>query len=111
MAMHGSPPAEEVSTLTTLSHISADTTFAVLRDRFYSSLPYTSLCDSILISVNPFSAAGSRNSDETLREYTKHYRQTSKGNRTKLPPHVFQTACDAYYYMQRTGQDQSILFG
>jgi len=26
-----------------------------------------------------------------------------------LPPHIFGTACDAYFYMRRTGQDQSIL--
>lgn len=110
MAMHTAPPPEDVSSLAALPHISVDTVSSILKDRFYSSFSYTSLCDSILISVNPFSAAGNRDSDESLREYTQNYRETSKANRAKLSPHIFQTACDAYYYMQRTGQDQSILF-
>ena len=108
--MPDNPPAEEVAKLSSLSHITADILCGVLRDRFYSSLPYTSLCDSILVSVNPFSGAGSKNSDDSLREYTKDYRETSRARRARLHPHIFQTACDAYYYMQRTGQDQSILF-
>lgn len=106
----GSNPApEDVEKLSQLSNVSLDTIFSVLRDRFFSSLPYTSLSDSVLISANPFGAPGNRNSDDTLREYTKDYRETSKPNRARLPPHIFQLACNAYFYLRRTGQDQSIL--
>lgn len=102
-------PAEQVSRLSSLPVLSHDTIFATLRDRFFSSLTYTSLSDSILVSINPFAGSGNRNSDDTLREYAKQYRTTDRHLRgPRLPPHVFQLACEAYLYMQRTGQDQSI---
>ena len=108
MAFAGS---EETAKLATeLNNITPDTIFQVLRDRFLSGLPYTDLSDSIIVSVNPFASSGNRNSDDALREYTKHYRTTSEAvKRRPLPPHIFATACNAYFYMRRTGQDQSIL--
>lgn len=110
MAGSSAMPAEQVSKLTQLSSLSDDAIFATLRDRFFSSLPYTALSDSILVSANPFSSSGNRNTDDTLREYTKQYREVNKEARgARLPPHVFELACNAYFYMQRTGQDQSIL--
>lgn len=109
MDQRATTPPEDVEKLSQLSNISLDSIFPVLRDRFFSSLPYTALSDSILISANPFAAPGNRNTDDTLREYTKDYRETSKSNRARLPPHVFQLACNAYFYLRRTGQDQSIL--
>lgn len=110
MASSSALPAEQVSVLTQLQSLSNDAIFATLRDRFFSSLPYTSLSDSVLVSVNPFSASGNRNSDDTLREYTKQYREVNKATRgATLPPHIFQLACKAYFFMQRTGQDQSIV--
>ncbi|PWZ00150.1 putative Chs8-chitin synthase 8 [Testicularia cyperi] len=106
----GMPAPEDVAKLSQLSSITPDTIFSVLRDRFYSSLPYTALSDSILISVNPYAASGNRNSDDALREYTREYRETNKSTRgAPLPPHIFGLACNAYFYMRRTGQDQSIL--
>lgn len=111
MAMQDDLAPERISSLTNLSHVSLDIITNTLRDRFLSSLSYTAInTSSVLVSINPFSAAGSQNSDDTLREYTKNYRETVKANRVNLAPHIFQTACDAYYYMMRTGQDQSILF-
>lgn len=104
------PAPEDVHILSQLSQVSVDAVSSIIRDRFFASHVYTNVCSSILVSINPYSSAGSQNSDDTLREYTRDYRQTAKANRLKLPPHVFQTACDAYYYMMRTGQDQSILF-
>lgn len=110
MALAGSPTPEDVATLSQLSSITPDTIFSVLRERFFSSLPYTALSTSVLVSVNPFAASGNRNSDDSLREYTKEYRETSKQARGMgLTPHIFATACNAYFYMRRTGQDQSIL--
>ncbi|KAK0523106.1 Chitin synthase, class 8 [Tilletia horrida] len=109
--MAGSPPPEDVARLSSLTAISPDSIFSVLRERFFSHHSYTALSDSILVSLNPFGAAGNRNTDEQLREYAAHYRQTNRAARgLPLPPHIFGTACNAYFYMQRTGQDQSILF-
>ncbi|EPQ25921.1 uncharacterized protein PFL1_06595 [Pseudozyma flocculosa PF-1] len=106
----GSPHPEDVAKISQLSSINPDSIFSLLRDRFFSSLPYTALSDSILVSVNPYASSGNRNSDDTLREYTRNYRETSKQARgPDLPPHIFGLACDAYFYMRRTGQDQSIL--
>ncbi|CAO1629389.1 unnamed protein product [Parajaminaea phylloscopi] len=110
MATSSGLPAEQVTKLTQLSSLSNDAIFATLRDRFFSGLPYTALSDSILVSVNPFSASGNRNSDDSLREYTKQFREVNREARgARLPPHIFEIACNAYFYMQRTGQDQSIL--
>ncbi|CDS01674.1 hypothetical protein [Sporisorium scitamineum] len=104
------PAPEEVAKLSQLTNITPDTIFSVLRDRFYSGLPYTALSDSILVSVNPYASSGNRNSDDTLREYTRDYRETNKQLRgAALPPHIFAHACNAYFYMRRTGQDQSLL--
>ncbi|KAL9933429.1 hypothetical protein V8E36_007605 [Tilletia maclaganii] len=109
--MAGSPPPEDVSRLSALTAISPDTIFAVLRDRFFSHNSYTALSDSVLVSLNPFGSSANRNTDEQLREYAAHYRNTNRAARgLPLPPHIFGTACNAYFYMQRTGQDQSILF-
>ncbi|PWN53277.1 putative chitin synthase 8 [Violaceomyces palustris] len=105
-----SPPPEDVSKLSQLTNITPDTIFSVLRDRFFSSLPYTALSDSIIVSINPFASTASRNTDDTLRAYTREYRETNKHARgSPLPPHIFSIACNAYFYMRRTGQDQSIL--
>ncbi|CCF51903.1 hypothetical protein NDA10_007234 [Ustilago hordei] len=104
------PAPEQVAKLSQLPNITLDTIFSLLRDRFYSGLPYTALSDSILISVNPYASSGNRNSDDTLREYTREYRETNKQLRgAPLPPHIFAHACNAYFYMRRTGQDQSLL--
>nr|ANG56510.1 chitin synthase 5.1 [Ustilago esculenta] len=104
------PAPEDVAKLSQLPNISPDSIFSVLRDRFYSGLPYTALSDSILVSVNPYASSANRNSDDSLREYTAHYRQTNKQlRRAALPPHIFAQACNAYFYMRRTGQDQSLL--
>ncbi|KAE8225588.1 hypothetical protein CF319_g1685 [Tilletia indica] len=109
--MAGSPPPEDVARLSSLIAISPDSIFAVLRERFFSHQSYTALSDSVLVSINPFGSAGNRNTDEQLREYASQYRQTNRAARgLPLPPHIFGTACNAYFYMQRTGQDQSILF-
>lgn len=108
--MTDSTPPELLSKLTSLDTISQDSITSCLRDRFDAGLPYTSLSDSVLVSINPFASVGNRNTDETLREYTRDYRLTEKSARAaSLPPHIFGLACDAYFYMSRTGQDQSIL--
>ncbi|KAI6016047.1 hypothetical protein PISMIDRAFT_636827, partial [Pisolithus microcarpus 441] len=51
----------------------------------------------------------SSNADSVLHKYAAEYRDTSPG-KSRLRPHVFQLTSNAYYHMQRTAQDQSILF-
>ena len=82
-----------------------------LYHRYQQAVYYTQLQESVLVSVNPYGAAADVNGDDVLREYKRAYRDTrqSVSGRT-LPPHLFGLACNAYFYMQRTGQDQSLLF-
>ena len=102
--------SEETAKLSELTNLTSDTVFQVLKERFLSGLPYTSLSDSILVSINPYATSGNRNNLETQKEYAHNYRDASKQARVRqLPPHIFATACDAYFYMRRTGQDQSII--
>lgn len=113
-------PAERLSELPS---ISSDSIAQTVRDRFLSGFVYTDLSDSVLVSVNPFSTANpstafaaptttvaSVNALETLREYVANAREPRKQRRMRvLPPHIYKLIGRAYYYMQRTGQDQGIL--
>ncbi|KAI6018445.1 hypothetical protein BKA83DRAFT_637374 [Pisolithus microcarpus] len=47
--------------------------------------------------------------DCATTQYAAEYWDTSPG-KSRLHPHVFQLASNAYYHMWRTAQDQSILF-
>lgn len=101
---------QSTATLSDLDHITADTVLETIRQRFYAAQPYTAVSHSVLVSVNPHGSVGTHNDDETLRQYTSEFRALSREQRlVKRPPHVFQIAADAYYYMYRTGQDQSIV--
>ncbi|KAI6033570.1 P-loop containing nucleoside triphosphate hydrolase protein [Pisolithus microcarpus] len=51
----------------------------------------------------------SSNADSVLHKYAAEYWDTSPG-KSRLHPHVFQLASNAYYHMRCTAQDQSILF-
>ncbi|KAI6120169.1 glycosyltransferase family 2 protein [Pisolithus croceorrhizus] len=63
---------------------------------------------SALVVLNPHKYVSS-NADSVLHKYAAEYRDTSPG-KSRLPPHIFQLANNAYYHMRRTAQDQSILF-
>ncbi|WFD31395.1 chitin synthase [Malassezia sp. CBS 17886] len=79
--------------------------------RYYQSVYYTQLQASVLVVLNPFRAPVDVNSDEVLRQYKRAlWDARYTAHHGALPPHIFGTACDAYFYMQRTGQDQSLLF-
>ncbi|CAO1621031.1 unnamed protein product [Jaminaea pallidilutea] len=117
MAYYGAPtpgPSDYSSRLSALSSPGEETVLAALRHRFGAGLTYTSVSDSNLVSINPFSVSSnvnSSNNDETLRAYTRYSRDTNRRARgSRLPPHIFDVACNAYFYMQRTGQDQSVVF-
>lgn len=87
----------------------SDSITSVLRDQFFSSQTFFAISQTILLSLNPYSPNGSWENEETLRQYTADYRQLDREKRISLPYHVFGLACNAYYYMMRTGQDQAII--
>ena len=99
---------EAVTDLTKLSPLSDDVVVACLRERFMSDNIYTNIGTSGLVALNPHKYVAS-NSDSVLHKYAAEYRDTSE-HQERLPPHIFQTANDAYYHMRRTTQDQCILF-
>jgi|SRR5258706_527816 len=98
---------DNVVNLSQLSNVTDDSIVACLRERFLKDSTYTRVGSSAIVAVNPHKYVAS-NSDTVLVSYAQEYRDTSA---TKIykEPHVFQLANNAYYNMQRTGQDQCIL--
>ncbi|WFD06900.1 chitin synthase [Malassezia vespertilionis] len=79
--------------------------------RYYQSQYYTQLQEAVLVVLNPYHTAVDVNGDDVLRAYLNAYRDVRyTTNANQQPPHIFGVACHAYYYMQRTGQDQSMFF-
>ncbi|KAI6019144.1 glycosyltransferase family 2 protein [Pisolithus marmoratus] len=99
---------EGVDDLSTLSPIADDAIVACLRERFMADSVYTAVGPSALVVLNPHKYVPS-NADSVLHKYAAEYRDTSP-SKSRLPPHIFQLANNAYYHMRRTAQDQSILF-
>ena len=99
---------ESVTDIATLSPVSEDIIVSCIRERFMNDNIYTAVGTSALVAVNPHKYVPS-NSDAVLHKYAAEYRDTSP-DKTRLPPHIFQLANNAYYHMRRTAQDQSILF-
>ncbi|GAA6007186.1 hypothetical protein JCM11491_003035 [Sporobolomyces phaffii] len=94
---------------TGLPALSIDDLVPILRARFLEGLPYTNLSPRLTVSLNPHQFI-QVNSDQSLLEYSAEYADCgSEGVRGRLGPHVWATAQKAYYYMRRTGQDQSIV--
>ncbi|WFD42488.1 chitin synthase [Malassezia psittaci] len=79
--------------------------------RYYQGIYYTQIQESVLVAVNPFHTPVDVNGEEVLRSYSDAYRDMryTKSNRD-VPPHIYRTASNAYFYMQRTGQDQTLFF-
>lgn len=101
-----------------LPSIAEDTVLALLRERYISSHPYTALSSHALISVNPFGHQ-TTNGDQALQDYMTEYHESSIedtslrggeiGPAERQGPHIFRTAYNAYYNMERTKQDQVII--
>ena len=88
-----------------------DELVTLLCHRYYQSLYYTQLQESVLVVLNPYRTAVDVNSTEVLHEYRREFRNTRiTQSSSPLPPHVFRLANNAYFYMQRTGQDQCVFF-
>ncbi|KAF8890149.1 P-loop containing nucleoside triphosphate hydrolase protein [Infundibulicybe gibba] len=81
---------------------------ACLRERFMADTIHTNIGSSALVALNPHKYV-STSADSIMHKYAAEYRDTSE-HREKLPPHIFQTANNAYYHMKRTTQDQCLVF-
>ncbi|TIB15854.1 hypothetical protein E3P92_01552 [Wallemia ichthyophaga] len=89
-----------------LRDTSDEAVLSYLRDRFLEDQIYTRLGTSSLVALNPLKYLPA-NSDKVLHDYALEYRRTD--NSTRLPPHIFQIAADAYYYMRRSSKDNNII--
>ncbi|KAG0150342.1 hypothetical protein CROQUDRAFT_88135 [Cronartium quercuum f. sp. fusiforme G11] len=98
--------------------VTADHILNVLKGRFLSDLPYIWLSPRSIVAL----AANKNvtiNSDQSLNAYATDWRDCSEDRRQRVEqeagygygtgPHVWALAGKAYYYMRRTGGDQSIL--
>ncbi|KAF8872468.1 glycosyltransferase family 2 protein [Infundibulicybe gibba] len=99
---------EAITDLSQLASISDDIIVACLRERFMADTIYTNIGSSALVALNPHKYV-STSADSIMHKYAAEYRDTSE-HREKLPPHIFQTANNAYYHMKRTTQDQCLVF-
>lgn len=99
---------EAATDLSKLSPISDDIIVACLRERFMTDTIYTNIGTSGLVALNPHKYVAST-SDALLHKYAAEYRDSSE-HQEHLPPHIFQTANNAYYHMRRTTQDQCLVF-
>lgn len=112
---HGSSASVEVdplalNDLTDLPNTpTADELLSIIRARFNDGLLYSDLSSRVLVSVNPFQ--DDQSSSAAVRaDWTAEYGECgNEGVRGRLSPHLFGTSNKAYYYMRRTGQDQTIL--
>ncbi|KAK1217803.1 hypothetical protein PQX77_019538 [Marasmius sp. AFHP31] len=99
---------ESVNDLTKLSNISDDFIVTCLRERFMTDIIYANVGSSCLVAFNPHKHVAS-NADSVLHEYAAEYRNTTL-NMELQPPHIFQSANNAYHHMERTTQDQAIVY-
>lgn len=89
--------------------LSPNDVLPILRARFLEGLSYTLISPRVLISVNPHQYAPV-NSDVVLAEWNREYKDCGHdGLRGGLTPHIWEMSGRAFYYMRRTGQDQTIV--
>lgn len=82
---------------------------SILRARFLDALPYTWVSPRVLLAVN-LNQLVQINADAALGEWAADFADCGRdGVRGTLGPHVWAMSGKAYYYMRRTGQDQTIL--
>lgn len=99
----------DVTDLPASTHLTADEFLPILRARFLEGLPYTAISPRLLVAVNPQHYVVT-NSDSALVDWGVEYADCgTEGVRGRLGPHVWAMSGRAYYYMRRTGQDQTIV--
>lgn len=100
---------EGLQDLSRLEPPTEDAIVACLRERYMADTIYTRIGPSVLVAFNPHKHVSS-SSDSIMQGYISEYYSTSTQEQDPLPPHIFQLACNAFYDMKRTNQDQSIVF-
>ncbi|KAI8341312.1 chitin synthase-domain-containing protein [Chlamydoabsidia padenii] len=108
--------------------INEDSITSTIRSRFLQDKIFTRIAHPILITVNPYKDVR-HFIEDTSNLYFTEYKGNGNGNTPtsphhhhqhhqhhhyqhqnySLPPHIFQHINQAYFYMRRTGQDQSII--
>ncbi|KAL8293373.1 hypothetical protein RQP46_000074 [Phenoliferia psychrophenolica] len=88
---------------------SADDLLQILRSRFDDGILFTEISPRVLVAVNPLQEGLSTN-DDALRSWSEEFADTgTSGVRGRLGPHLWAVSGRTYYYMRRTGQDQTIV--
>ncbi|CAH7687581.1 putative chitin synthase class V [Phakopsora pachyrhizi] len=95
-----------------------DQLLSLFKARFLSDLPYIWLSPRCIVTLATFKNL-SVNADQALNAYASDWRDCSDDRRRRVEqdsgygygtgPHVWALAGKAYYYMRRTGGDQSII--
>ncbi|WFD36077.1 chitin synthase [Malassezia cuniculi] len=80
-----------------------------LYHQYTNGVYYTQLQEAVLVAVNAYGSPVDVNGDAVLRTYKRAYRDLN-GAGASLPPHIYGLACNAYFYMRCTAQDQSFFF-
>lgn len=78
-----------------------------LYHQYTNGVYYTQLQEAVLVAVNATGTPIDINGDSVLRQYKRAYRDVH-GALARLPPHIYTLACNAYFYMRSTAQDQAI---
>ncbi|SAL99827.1 hypothetical protein [Absidia glauca] len=112
--------------------VNEDSIVSTIRSRFLQDKTFTRIAHPILIAVNPYKdvrhsiedtsnlyfteykgshgANGNSNNRHHHHHHHHHHHQHYQNHQNEpLPPHIFQHVNQAYFYMRRTGQDQSII--
>ncbi|MBW0473377.1 hypothetical protein O181_013092 [Austropuccinia psidii MF-1] len=108
----------DLCALPSTSTLSIDQLISILKSRFLSDLPYIWISPRCLINLALYKNL-SIHSDQALNAYSNDWRDCSLDRRKRVEsdsgfgfgtgPHVWGLASRAYYYMKRTGSDQSII--
>lgn len=99
----------DVIDLPSTTVLTPDDFLPILRARFLEGLPYTAISPRLLVSVNPHHFVQA-NSDAVLVDWATEFADCgTEGVRGRLGPHIWAMSGRAYYYMRRTGQDQTMV--
>eukprot|EP00903_Cladosiphon_okamuranus_P010022 g9504.t1 len=96
-------PQDGVEDMTRLDYLHEPAILFNLRKRFFRALPYT-YTGEIVIACNPY-----RWLDLYGEERRKQYAGMVRGERSRLPPHVYSTSAVAFAGLSKDRENQSIL--
>lgn len=91
--------------------INTELILKILKERFLESKNFINLNSNILLSINSFKENDNKALNQILNEFKQDFynfgKEEIKGNVNNN--HLFNISTKSYFYMLRTGQDQSIL--